>query len=171
MTARGVLQFLDTNSGIYGRFLSLICPIEHCAQSLHSLVRGSRSFAFRIADAANMSRRHHGDWFCAVLSRDFIQSATLPIARADQLADFPKIASSLRTITPPKILEPRRRQLGIAHRVLDVLVPEISLKGSLRRLKISNNSSSSALVNLFTTKHPSKRSLIKYKPLRHIRIG
>src|SRR5215471_3430440 len=48
---------------------------------------------------------------------------------------------SLRTPTPrgscmpalpaastPKVLEPMRRQFGVAHRVLDVLVPEVSLQ-------------------------------------------
>src|SRR5262245_49985416 len=28
----------------------------------------------------------------------------------------------------PEVLEPKRRQLGVAHRVLDVLVPEICLQ-------------------------------------------
>ena len=30
--------------------------------------------------------------------------------------------------SPPKVLEPCRRQLGVAHRVLDVLVPEVGLE-------------------------------------------
>ena len=37
--------------------------------------------------------------------------------------------SSIDTSTP-KILEPIRRQLGVAHRVLDILVAEIGLQGS-----------------------------------------
>src|SRR5262249_5218575 len=35
-----------------------------------------------------------------------------------------------RGSVPPEILEPVRRQLGIAHRVLDVLVPEVVLQGA-----------------------------------------
>jgi hypothetical protein len=31
---------------------------------------------------------------------------------------------------PPEILEPRRRKLGIAHRMLDVAMPEIRLQGA-----------------------------------------
>ena len=34
------------------------------------------------------------------------------------------------TITPPKILEPRRRQLSVAHGVLNVAVAEIGLQGA-----------------------------------------
>ena len=43
---------------------------------------------------------------------------------------FPKIGCALRTSISPEILEPGRRQLGIAHRMLDVLVAKVSLKGS-----------------------------------------
>jgi hypothetical protein len=31
---------------------------------------------------------------------------------------------------PPEALEPGRRQLGIAHRVLNIFVPKVSLKGT-----------------------------------------
>jgi hypothetical protein len=34
------------------------------------------------------------------------------------------------TLTPPEVLEPRRGQFGIAHRMLDVAVPEIRLQSS-----------------------------------------
>ena len=34
----------------------------------------------------------------------------------------------LWTALPPKVLEPIRRQLGVAHRVLDVFMPEIGLQ-------------------------------------------
>ena len=33
-------------------------------------------------------------------------------------------------LTAPEILEPRRRKLGVAHRVLDVAVAEIGLQGA-----------------------------------------
>ena len=32
--------------------------------------------------------------------------------------------------SPPKVLEPRRRQLGVAHRVLDIFVSEVGLERS-----------------------------------------
>src|SRR5262249_56907115 len=42
-----------------------------------------------------------------------------------------KCLSSLRCgLGPPKVLEARRRQFSVANRMLDVLVPEVSLQGS-----------------------------------------
>src|ERR1700674_1982124 len=56
---------------------------------------------------------------------------TAPISRV--LASSSAITSRSAASTPgkllaPKVLEPCRRQLGVAHRVLDVPVPEIGLQ-------------------------------------------
>jgi hypothetical protein len=37
-------------------------------------------------------------------------------------------SASSKPLVPPKILEPRRRQLGVAHRMLDVLVTQVGLQ-------------------------------------------
>ena len=40
-----------------------------------------------------------------------------------------RLTWSAPSITP-EILEPRRRQLRVAHRMLDIAVPEVSLQGA-----------------------------------------
>jgi hypothetical protein len=48
----------------------------------------------------------------------------------ERIAKVSLIETSTRRTSPPQILEPVRRQLGIAHRVLDVAMPKIRLRGA-----------------------------------------
>src|SRR4029077_20614819 len=83
MAVSRVLQLFDTDGRINGRFFSLVCPIEHCAQGLHPLVSSGRRFNLAVSNSANVSRRHHGDWFGPVLLRDFVECPALPITCAE----------------------------------------------------------------------------------------
>jgi len=52
----------------------------------------------------------------------------LRVARARARLDLARHKSPrMHTRLPPEILEPRRSQLGVPHRMLDVLVPEVGL--------------------------------------------
>jgi len=55
-----------------------------------------------------------------------LYTAGLSSGRAGQIDNKP----TKLVVLSPEILEARRRQLGIAHRVLDVLVAEVGLQGA-----------------------------------------
>jgi len=58
-----------------------------------------------------------------MLSDEFFPS---PVGRAESM-----LRSGVRArSSAPEVFEPSRRQLGVAHRVLNVLVAEIGLKGA-----------------------------------------
>src|SRR5947209_4339779 len=64
------------------------------------------------------------DMFYLTLPR---HTSTLPQSGGSEPRELPPLLLSKRTSIFPKTLEPLRRQLGVAHGVLNILVPEIVL--------------------------------------------